>query len=356
MDMSKKLRLGIVGCGKMMKSHVIGVNYLDNVEITAVCDVVRELAEDVASGFDHPYITTDWKDMVDHVDAVLVALPHDLHYECGMFFARNKKHVLMEKPLCNTEEECVRLIDACEEENVVLMCAYPVRYWPGVVKLKEMIDSGEYGKVFQVSIWTEQKTQATELNWGATARLGGGQFFSHGCHYVDALLWLLGDPVEGVHFGTNYGGEWLLKETTSVAIMKFASGAVAYHGGTWAARGTKLGYNFQVHTEKGMIEYDHSPRIIRFYDQLGLHEPGAPENKGFKVVWEGGGNLGKQTQFEISHFADCIANGKRPLTDGRSALNSLRVIWRMYEAERTGTVADLRGLGCEHHRGPVKTL
>ena len=70
-----------------------------------------------------------------------------------------------------------------------------------------------------------------------------------------------------------------------------------------------------------------------------------PENKGFTVVWEGGGNLGKQTQFEIAHFADCIKTGKTPITDGRSALQSLRVIWKMYDAEKHGTVADLRGLG-----------
>ncbi len=343
--MAEKLRLGLVGCGKMMKSHIESVKYLETVEMTAVCDIIRERAEEVAEVLNDPYITTDYKDMLDHVDAVLVALPHDLHYECGVFFARNKKHVLMEKPLCNTEEECLSLINICEEEKVVLMCAYPVRYWPGVVKLKEMMDSGEYGTPFQVSIWTEQKTQSIEGTWGSSARLGGGQFFSHGCHYVDALLWLLGDPVEGIHFGTRKCGEWLMKETTSVAIMKFESGAVAYHGGTWAARGTKLGYNFQVHTDKGMIEYDHSPRIIRFYDQLGLHEPGAPENKGFTVVWEGGGNLGKQTQFEIAHFADCIKTGKTPITDGRSALQSLRVIWKMYDAEKHGTVADLRGLG-----------
>ena len=78
--------------------------------------------------------------MVDKVDAVMVALPHDLHYECGVFFARNKKHIFMEKPLANTEEECVRLIDICEEEGVTLMCGYPMRYIPGLVKLKELSD------------------------------------------------------------------------------------------------------------------------------------------------------------------------------------------------------------------------
>lgn len=125
------------------------------------------------------------------MDAVLVALPHDLHYECGLFFANHKKHVLMEKPLCNSEEECLRLIDACHENGVTLMCAYPVRYWPGIVKLKELIDSGDYGKVIMMSVWTEQLTRYPDYHWGHTARLGGGQLFSNGCHYIDLLLWFL---------------------------------------------------------------------------------------------------------------------------------------------------------------------
>ena len=159
------IRVGLIGCGGMMRSHAAGVNLVEDIEIVAVCDVVRERAERVAEVLNNPYVTTDYHDMVDKVDAVLIALPHDLHYECGVFFARNKKHVLMEKPLCNTEEECVSLIDICHENGVTLMCAYPVRYWPGVVKLKELIDSGEYGEIMQMSIWTEQLTGAgTEKN------------------------------------------------------------------------------------------------------------------------------------------------------------------------------------------------
>ena len=123
-----KIRLGLIGCGGMMKNHAAGISLLDNVEITAVCDLVREQAEDVATVLNSPHVTTDYTTMVDYVDAVLVVLPHHLHLQCGLFFARHKKHILMEKPLCNTEEECLKLISVCEEENVTLMCAYPVRY------------------------------------------------------------------------------------------------------------------------------------------------------------------------------------------------------------------------------------
>ena len=347
----KKIRFGIIGCGKMMASHVAGIQHVENVEVTAFCDIIRENAEELAAslegGIENPYITTDWKTMVNYVDAVLVALPHDLHYECGVFFARNKVHVLMEKPLCNTEEECERLIKVCEEENVKLMCAYPVRHWPGIVKLKELVDSGEYGKVMQMSVWTEQLTKSTdETGWGNTARLGGGQFFSHGCHYVDLLMWFMGNPVSGMHFGSKVGDNKILGESTSIAGFKFESGALGYHGATWNAVGTRLAWDCQLMCEKGLLDFDRMKGIIKLYDQNKPHNPGESENQEYKVIWKQGDlAMTKQTQHEIRHFVDCILNDKTPVTDGRTAMKSLQVIWKMYDAEKHGMIADLRGMG-----------
>lgn len=340
----KGIRLGLVGCGNMMNTHAKAVNdCTEEMEITAVCDIIYDRAVKVAEVLDHPAIFTDYREMVDQVDAVLIALPHDLHYECGMFFAHHKKHILMEKPLCNSEEECLRLIETCEEEGVVLMCAYPVRYWPGIVKLKEMLDGGEYGKVFMMSVWTEQLTHYPEYHWGNTARLGGGQLFSHGCHYIDLLLWFLGQPVSGTHTGTKVGTEWMMREGTSAVTMKFANGAVAYHGATWGARGTRLGYDFQVHTEKGLLDYDHHEGTITFYSRAEIHDPGTTPGKTKEILWDLGDGK-KGTNNEIDHFVDCVLNKKTPLTSGRTALESLRVIWKLYDAEKTDTVADLTGI------------
>ena len=322
------IRLGLIGCGGMMKAHAENVNKVNGIEITAVCDIIEERARTVAAALASPYVTTDYKTMVDHVDAVLVALPHDLHYECGLFFARHKKHVMMEKPLCNTEEECLHLIEACEEEGVTLMCAYPVPFWRPMVELKRLVDSGAFGRVMQMSIWTEQLTHPEpEWDWSNTARLGGGQFFSHGCHYVDLLLRFLGEPLEGTHFGTRVGTEWLMREGTSVAIFKFKNGAIGYHGATWGARGTKLGYSFQIQTERGLLEYNISDNEIRLYGGAGLHVPGAEASDCYtRVLWKAEEGFSKETNFEIDHFVDCVNNHKEPITGGRAALQSLRII------------------------------
>ena len=125
--------------------------------------------------------------------------------------------------------------------------------------------------------------------------------------------------------------------------MKFENGAVAYHGATWGARGTRLGYDFQIQTEKGLLDYEHGKGTITYYSRSDVHTPGEAPRNTVEVIWDQGDGR-KATQHEINHFVDCVLNGKTPLTSGPSALRSLRVIWRLYEAERTGTVADLRDI------------
>jgi len=344
MNQQTKLRLGVIGCGRMtLGAHLQAFDRLEEGEITAICDVDQNAARQAAARFPAAFVTADYREMLPYVDAVLIVLPHKFHYPCGKFFLENGIHVLMEKPLANTEEECLELIALAEEKQLKLMVAYPVPYWRGIIKLKEELDSGRYGKIFQMSIWTEQYTEQD----GSVARLGGGQFFSHGCHYVDLLLRFLGQPVSGFHMGTNLGTPWMEKEGTSNAVIKFADGAMGYHFGTWGARGSSHVYNFQVHTEHGFFEYKHYDSILRFIHNMG---PDAGSGKYPRDITWNFNDTSKQTQYEINHFIDCVLHDKQPLTDGRSALESCRLIWKLYEAEEKGVIADLTDIRPPQHR------
>ena len=203
-----------------------------------------------------------------------------------------------------------------------------------VANMKELLDQKACGEMFQVSIWTEQYTRFAEDHWAhKAATLGGGQLFSHGCHYIDLLLWYLGNPVEGCHIGTNFGTPWMEWEGTSDVFIKFESGAVGYHGGTWGAKGSRLGYAFHAHGTEGMLELDFSKGRLSLRCG-GTEETLAESETGMKHAAR-----------QMAHFLDCIQMGANPITDGPGSLQGLRVIWRLYEAERNHTVADLRGLG-----------
>ena len=342
-----KIRIGIVGCGGMARSHASRFGeVLDRIQVTAVVDIQKERAQVVADllGND-PVVETDYRRVMRHVDAVLIVLPHHLHHRATIDCLNAGKHVLVEKPMANSEQECIEMIDTAEKQNRVLMVAYCMRFHPLVVKMKELIDGKVYGDIFQLSIWTEQLTRREEGHWSRSAsQLGGGQFFSHGCHYVDLMLWMLGKPVRGSHYGTNRGTPWMEKEGTSNVTIEFENGILGYHFGTWGARGTRLKYSFHAHCEEGMIEAAISEGKLIAHSRATEHVTGKPTVRQKEEILLEVQNT-KPTEVEMAHFIDCIETGAKPLTHAIGSLKGLQVIWKLYDAEEKNEIADLRHLG-----------
>ncbi len=329
------IKIGLVGCGGIGNAHVSGLADLPGARMVATADIDISRAESAAKALGADKAVADYRELLADVDAVLLSLPHQLHHPIGMDCLAAGKHVLMEKPLANSERECLDLIEMSERTGLTLMVAYCMRYQPLLVRLKELLDAKTYGEVFQLSIWTEQHTQYPPDHWASSAAtLGGGQLFSHGCHYIDLLLWYLGNPIEGTHIGTNFGTPWMEKEGTSNVSIKFENGALGYHFGTWGAKGTRLGYSFHAHCTEGMLE------AAITQGKLILHQ-----NREETILLTA--EDAKSLRNETLHFIDCINTGAKPLTDAHSSLQGLRLIWRLYEAEQKKVVADLRGLGLE---------
>ena len=348
-------RLAVVGCGDMEEGHqAVFAELGDRVEVVATADIDLARAEHAAAALGARRAVADYRDIIDEVDAALLVTPHDLHHRMGMDFLTAGKHVLMEKPMAVTEQQCLDLIHAADRSGVTLMTAYPTRFHPLVIGIKELIDARPLGEIFHLSIWTEQHTEPPPGHWIRSAdRLGGGQFFSHGCHYVDLMLWMLGRPVKGTHMGTRRGTPWMELEGTSDAVLQFENGVTGYHFGTWGARATRQGYSIQAHCERGLIEANLTTGKLFLHHgwegaapRGGLADWIAPDPQQAEVVLQIEANS-KHLGQELTHFIDCLDSGARPRTDGPGSLQGLRVIWRLYEAERRGVIADLTGLGLD---------
>ncbi|AWT58861.1 MAG: Putative 4,5-dihydroxyphthalate dehydrogenase [Candidatus Moanabacter tarae] len=343
----KKTRVGIIGCGGMAQSHTSRfLDILDRIEVTAVVDINKERAQSVADLLPNkPIVETNFQAIYAHIDAALVVVPHHLHHSVSIDCLRAGKHVLVEKPMALNETECLELIKESKNQNRILMVAYCMRFHPLIIRMKELIDTKTYGELFQLSIWTEQLTLAPKGHWrSSAATLGGGQFFSHGCHYVDLMLWIAGQPIRGSHYGTRRGTPWMEREGTSNLTIEFENGVLGYHFGTWGARGTRLKYSFHAHCENGMLE------IALRDGQLIAHTRAEEHNSGKLIVSQQEKVLlesenTKPTEIELAHFIDCIETGAKPLTDPVSSLEGLKVIWKLYEAEARNEIANLKGLG-----------
>ena len=341
-----KHKIALIGCGGMAHSHAQRFEPLfDRMEITALVDLDIEHLKRVAELLPgKPLLTDRLEPALETCDSVLLALPHNLHKQYTIDCLNAGKHVLAEKPLGNSAEECRAMIRAARANKRILMVAYCMRFHPLVVKLKELIENRTYGKCFQLSIWTEQHTERDPSSWICRKdQVGGGQLFSHGCHYIDLMLWMMGKPLYGTHVSTNLGTPWMEREGTSNVCIAFENGALGYHFGTWGARGSRLRYAFHAHCEEGMLELDFYAGKLYLHSEMSKHIPGSEDITNSVVLMEAPGV--KHTANELAHFFDCLETGAQPLTDPVSSLEGLEVIWRLYDAEEKRQLADLRGCG-----------
>ena len=347
------VRLGIIGCGTMARTHLSTKEKLSGrAHYTAFADTDFGRAERMANQAGNAVSVKDFHDMLDQVDALILAVPHDLHFDIASVCLQAGKHVLLEKPLAVTEDECEALVAADTSPDPVLMVGYIMRHDNLWTEMGRLIKEEVYGKAFQVSIWTEQYTDTSRGEWlGQAAKLGGGQLFSHGCHYVDLLLDWMGRPETGTHLGTNLGTPWMEREGTSSMTIKFAGGAMGYHMGTWGARGSRHSYAVHAHCTEGMLELNHANRTISLHrdksggDLPSLESiPADTKNRisPSEVVIYCDEKVGKPAYSQLSVFIDCIEKKEKPAISAKASMASLRTIWRLYEAEEKGVVADLR--------------
>jgi predicted dehydrogenase len=351
------IRLGMIGCGGMAQGYLHRISEIgDRIKITALADIDEANLKKAAEAAPGARLATNYRDIFDDVDAVVLALPHHVHHQIASDCLAAGKHTLLEKPMCNTEAECLDLVAKDKSPDPVLMIGYVQRYNPLWAEMGRLIREKVHGEVFHLSIWTEQLTHARNPWFADRKLLGGGQLFSHGCHYIDLMLDWMGKPVEGTHLGTNFGTPWMDREGTSDVAIKFESGAVGYHMGTWGARGSRLKYAVHAHTEEGMLELNNLDGAIYLHRdpsggdlpalQAQLADGAELESETCAVLFRSDLKV-KATNDEVGAFVDCIEQKRVPLTNARIATQSLRVIWRLYQAEDNHTVADLRGLGLD---------
>lgn len=334
----KKIRTAVVGLN-MGRGHAAAYANSERAELAYVVDLDEAKAKKTAEEFGCDY-AADWTEILDEIDAVSLCTPHHLHGKQALAAIAAGKHVLLEKPLANSEEECLQVLCAAEEQGVTLMLAYVVRYLPALRKLKEVLDSGRYGRIIHAESWVLGflPPMPPESWFSRTATLGGGVLFSHGCHYIDILLWLLGNPRKVVSLGTRNGTEWLEGEGTAHSTIEFENGALGHLVCSWGTKVAEAAGRLHIHTTDALIALSNDMWTL---EAVTLQDGKKVRETLFERPAElpPGGNVA----FEIEHFLECIASGITPDTDGHDAMRSHRTIWAMYNSK--GEAVDLAKKG-----------
>jgi predicted dehydrogenase len=224
-----KLNWGLIGCGDISRKRVApALRDLETCELIAVNRSRVELAESFAREFGARRWYSDWRELIadSEVEAVYIATPVYLHAEQTIAAAEAGKHVLCEKPMAMNIAECDRMIAACQANGVGLGIAYYRHFYPVLLRVKEIIASGEIGKpvLAQVNAFERFNPQPGDDRYWLLekAKAGGGPMMDFGCHRIEILLNLFGS----IQRTKSMVGRTLFErevEDTCVASFEFAS-------------------------------------------------------------------------------------------------------------------------------------
>ncbi|MDQ4215529.1 Gfo/Idh/MocA family oxidoreductase [Microbacterium capsulatum] len=190
------MRIGLIGAGAVAPFHVRAAAELAGAELTAVCDIDEASARRAADLAPGARVFTDHRRMIDAhaVDAVIVNTPHALHPPMAVDAAQAGLHVLVEKPMATSVEDCDRIAAACAAAGVALAVGHIQHHLPDKVAAHELIASGELGAVRLIrDNRSTDYRPGTRSPWFFSREVaGGGALFNIGAHCLDRSLWFGG--------------------------------------------------------------------------------------------------------------------------------------------------------------------
>ena len=341
--MKRKVSVGMIGCGAFASNHLNGLVFQDKAEVVALCDKDAEKLKARSEKYNIPRCYTDMDEMLacDDIEAVIVTTSDQAHREATVKALRAGKHVLCEKPMALTVEDCEAMVKAEEETGKKLMIGQICRMTPGFVEAKRLVDAGVIGELFYVeSEYAHDYSLFTDKNsWRADALrhivIGGA------CHAVDLLRWIAGDPTETTAYSNKKMLTDLPTDDCAVAILKFPDNVI---GKVFTSSGCKRRYTMrtQLYGTKGTILVNNTePYVSVFRDRI---VPGSKVLDGaLKAESENDIRLeypvsvnNHNVKGEHDAFFEAILEDKPVPTGGREGLATVRVCRAIIESADSG--------------------
>jgi predicted dehydrogenase len=291
--------------------------------LVGIWDEDAERAREIGDKFKCK-VFPDAASLLPECDAVVITSDNMHHAELAEAAANAGKHILCEKPLVVSEAQAKQMLEAVQKAGVKLMTAFPCRFAPSYVRLRERVRGGEIGKVRAICGTNQGRCP---FGWFVEKdRSGGGAMIDHVVHVTDLLRDLLGEePATAfAQTGNNmYSKEW---EDTAMLTLDFPSGIFATIDSSWSRPSsykTWGGVTMNVIGEKGVIEMNmFNQNLDVFSNESNFH-------------WQAGFGTNADAAM-IEEFLDAVLEDREPAVTGWDGLQAARVSLAGYESARTG--------------------
>jgi len=332
------IKVAVIGCGYWGPNLVRNFIQIPESKVEYCCDLDKEKLKRIKSLYPDAKVTRNYQEVLNDpgVEAIAIATPVCTHFELAKEGLEAGKHVFVEKPLTHTSQEARELIGLARKKGKVLMVGHTFLYTAAVNKLKELIDLGELGDVLYISCQRRNLglfQDDINVVWDL------------GTHDISIILYLLNGRLgEKKCRIVATGQSHFLSENEDVAFitLNFADKVVANLHLSWLDP-CKIRNMTVVGTEK-MVVYDDTETLekVKIYDK-GVLVPNSHNSFGeFQLSYRYGDitiprlKPEEPLKAELSHFLECIREGKEPLTDGENGYQVVRIIEQVNKSLKNG--------------------
>jgi len=326
----------MVKLGVMSYAHMHAAGYsaamadIPNARLAAVADHDAERGRKMAERFGAKYVPS-YEDLVkEDIQGVIVCPENVRHRELTIIAAQAGKHVLCEKPLAPTVEDCRAMIDECKKHNVKLMTAFPCRYSPAMIQAKRAIDAGQIGKILAIKGTNHGVCPG---GWFIDKKLaGGGAVVDHTVHVADLMRWILGSEVSEVYaeignlmFHSDY-------DDIGMLTLTFQDGTFATIDSSWSR---PKSFPFWGDVTLEIVGTDGTISLDLFNQKIELYCDAT-----MRASWEyWGSNLDRGL---VAAFVNSIEHNVPVEVSGEDGLAATEVVEAAYQSAQMGEPVKLR--------------
>jgi predicted dehydrogenase len=354
--MGKKLRVGIIGCGGIAgQKHLPAISKIDEVEITAFCDIIPERAEKLCKKFgtQGAKTYTDYKDLIKDrsIDVIHVCTPNRSHSPITVDSLEAGKHVMCEKPMATSYVEAKKMVDTAKKTGKLLTVGYQYRCLPEPLYLKKICERGDLGEIYFAKAHALRRRGVP--TWGVflnEKEQGGGPLIDIGTHALDMTLWMMdnykpksvtGNVYKKLNDNPDCGnafGPWNPKEYTvedsAFGFVTMENGATIILEASWALNILDAGEaNCTLCGTKAGADMKDGLRINS--DELGKSTVKKPDLDVGGVQYYEGVSM-KPEDIECHNWYDAILKGTELRVKPEQAMVVTQILEGIYESARIG--------------------
>jgi len=252
-----KIRFGLIGCGRIAQRHAEHIN--KQASLVAVCDIDPNKADKLGAEYEAKvyYDVDELLKVKNDIDVISICSPNGLHAEHSIKSLKSGYHVLCEKPMAISVNDCGEMIKAAEQANKRLFAIKQNRFNPPIVAVKKAIDEGRLGRLYsiQLSCFWNRNADYYANSWKGSKSLDGGTLYTQFSHFVDLLYWMVGDIKKVQSYMSNFAHKDIIEfEDTGVAIVEFYNGVIGTINYTVNSYQKNMEGSLTIFGEKGTVK------------------------------------------------------------------------------------------------------